>query len=181
MNVINLFPDDLSSKVHATKATADLIGRELDYFTALALGWKWARNMANRSGDGFNSKTVKWPIGARCVVRPNACKDLHPTKKNWDGWCVAEETDPIAPNAMFDVPHFSSSWANLSGFGMGQIIGDIGLGFMVNHNSGCPPSIKVTAFHPKLSFGYQGPDHLVAACRAIVAATFGPVVAIQKE
>lgn len=164
------------------KRTQYLEDRELDYFTALSLGWQWARNMCSRSGDSFRESKdpVRWPIGARCVVAPNSAKDLHPTEKNWDGWCIAQMTDPIAPAFLSAVPRFSRSWADLSGRGMGRVIDELGLGFTVNHNKECPPEFKVIAFHPKVHQGYNGPTHLVAACRVIVASKYGPVVTVYE-
>ena len=158
-----------------------LEGRKLDYFTALCLGWVWAKNVCGRSGDSFDQyrdskHKARWPIGARCLIPGHKATKLHESEKNWDGWIKCRMTDPIAPAAFDDVPKFSQSWAAL-----GDYIDNAGIGFTVNHNDGCPPDLKVTAFHPSVAVEYQGPTHCVAACRAIVASVFGPVICEQEQ
>ena len=158
-------------------AVVCLEGRLLDYFTALCLGWQWAKNNAKRYQDSINEYSVvgyepRWPIGARCLIPPHKAKNLHVSEPNNCSWLLCTMDDPIAPAAFDDVPKFSMSWESL-----GEYLDNIGIGFTVNHNPDCPPDMKITAFHPQNSVGFQGPTYCVAAARAIVASVFGPVIA----
>ncbi len=150
--------------------------RMLDYFTAIALGWVWAKNAGHRFGDSVRKyndpkSEDRWPIGSRCVIPPNKAKGLSLTEANWDYWMASSLDEPIAPAAMDDVPRFCKRLDNIA-----EYVEKIGIGFTVNHNPECPPEFKVTAFHPANNYGFQGPTHAVAACRAIVAAALGPGV-----
>lgn len=163
---------------------SDLVDRNLDYHTALALGWVWAKNASKRYGDSgsyhstgegtrgyIGGRFPKWPVGARCVIPPNKAKNLHETEKNWDGWLKCDMLENIAPAALDQVPYFSKRLSEIS-----EYVEKIGIGFTVNHDPNCPSEFKITAFHPGVHFGYQGPTYAVAACRAIVGAAFGDEV-----
>lgn len=154
---------------------SDLVGRHLDYHTALALGWVWAKNASSRYGDSDSHRRPgvgpRWPVGARCVIPPDKAKNLHETEKNWDGWLKCDMLETIAPAALDQVPYFAKKLSEIS-----EYVEKIGIGFTVNHNPNCPSEFKITAFHPGVHFGYQGPTYAVAACRAIVGAAFGDEV-----
>lgn len=157
-------------------STAELTGAALDYAVAKCEGFGWAKNMSRRSGDSaamYHNSNHKpnWPIGARCFVRPSAVKDLHPTEKNWDGWCIADMTEPVAPAAFYDVPTYSRRWSE-----GGPIIKREKI------------AVVYRAGGYWLAYSFDGAevestddDPLVAAMRCYVASKLGGVVDIPDE
>jgi hypothetical protein len=99
--------------------TGELTGVALRVAAAQADGYVWVRNGVKRSGDGFDKyqqgskwRGPQWPIGARCLVSPSKASNLHPEHCNWDGWLPSDGTEPLAPAALYGVPHFETNWAH---------------------------------------------------------------------
>jgi hypothetical protein len=99
--------------------TRELTGVALRVAAAQADGYVWVRNGVKRSGDSLDKyqqgskwKGPQWPIGARCLVSPSKAGNLHPEHCNWDGWLPSDGTEPLAPAALYGVPHFETNWAH---------------------------------------------------------------------
>jgi hypothetical protein len=154
--------------------TADLIGPALDWAVARLEGWKWARNACGRSGDSFaryhDSKAKpRWPIGSLCFVEPGKSKDLTSENKNWDGWLLPRGGEPLAPAAFDSVPCFSTIWAH-----GGPLIEKYRIAYLIDGKGYC-------AIPHESDYGGWGATHLIAACRAIVAAKLGDAVSVPAE
>ena len=129
---------------------ADLEGALLDYWVARAGEcWEWAHNLfpTMTLDPTFKGVELFTFEGGRTV-------------------CRLVPTNPFRQD--FQIFEPSTRWAH-----GGAVIERECVAFLVSHHEGCPPALRFTAFHRPGQNGVQGPTHLVAAMRALVASKYG--------
>lgn len=153
--------------------------RMLDYAVAISEGYVWVKNASHRSGDSYRRSNEQelWPVGSRSLVAPSKAKNLHSTEKNWDGWLACDMTEPLSPNAMYDVPKFSTSpihaWPIIEREDISTVA--------YTTDSANGKKLWQAGFLAKHGNGMEGPTSIIAAMREHVFTVLGETVEIPDD
>ncbi len=145
-------------------------GRVLDWMVAKCEGYIWAKNMSERYGDNDRRDTPQWPVGARIFVGGDRKKALNKVKKNWDGYCISNGRERIAPAALYYVNHYSTHWIH------GGPIIDREISCITDR----PDDTRPCAWSHRGLCGQMGDTILQASMRCYVISVLGNEVVVPK-